>query len=163
MDPSSKELEERLRNLTSDPLIALLLSESNLTEKQLQAILIDLFATKEDQKRLRYEEKAQIMPKRIKRGAYNRILAQGRRNIIRAFFTIYLIGYLEIIDMEAFEGHINLGVRIREYIEAYRRNLPEGFSRDESERLKMVYRELLERVKSLIKPISLKVARDVKL
>jgi len=156
MESLSKEFHEKLKNLTSDPFVKLLLSESHLTEKQLQALIIDLFFTKNPQKRLTFEEKARIMPKSLKRGAYNRILSQGRRNIIKAFFTLYLLGYLEIIDMEEIEGHITLGRKIKEYLETYRESMSRGFSGDEAKRLQLVYRELLDRVKYLIKPVSLK-------
>ncbi|MBS7609549.1 hypothetical protein KEJ36_05390 [Candidatus Bathyarchaeota archaeon] len=83
-------------------------------------------------------------------------MTQGRRNIIRAFFTIYLLGYLEIIDLEEMEAHIALGKRIRSYVETYREALARGFSSEEAKRLQMVYRELIDRVKVLAKPTSLK-------
>lgn len=156
MDSLQKDFSEKLKTITTDPLLSILLSQSHLTEKQLQAILIDLFFSKNSQKRISSSEKAQIMPKKLKRGAYNRILNQGRRNIIRAFFTIYLLGYLEILDLEDLEAHITLGKGIKAYIETYREALARGFSSEEAKRLQMVYKELIEKVKYLAKPISLK-------
>ena len=47
-------------------------------------------------KRLKYDEKARLRLKsgKISRGAFNRTLKQAKMNVIKAIYTIFLLGYL---------------------------------------------------------------------
>ncbi|MCD6235394.1 MAG: hypothetical protein J7J94_00130 [Thaumarchaeota archaeon] len=71
-----------------------LLNASNLTEPQLEALLVELAAAASGQ-RLSFDEKARI--RRVSKGAYARTLKQAVENIKKSIYTIFLLRYLGVL------------------------------------------------------------------
>ncbi|MEM1883319.1 MAG: hypothetical protein QXE14_01800, partial [Candidatus Bathyarchaeia archaeon] len=73
-------------------------------------------------KKLVYEEKAKLrlIKSGVSRGAFNRTLAQARKNIIKSIYTVILLGYLGIFDDPRLEPYIEIASKIKTYTEKYR-------------------------------------------
>jgi len=143
-----------LRGYSQDELARRLLEESHLTERQLQALLIDFSSEEIAQIPVKYEEKAQTMLRPLTRGAYNRTLAQARRNVTRAFFTLYVLGYVGLLDLGELSEHMRLGDELKSYVDLYLGNRAAGPERQRV--LSSVHRQLVDRVESLARPSSLR-------
>jgi len=143
-----------LAAFSHDQLARMLLEESHLTERQLSALLIDVSAEEIAQTAVNYEEKAGSMPKPITRGAFNRTLAQARRNVVRSFFTLYLLGYVGLLGLGPLAEHVKLGEELKSYVDSYL----EGRSAGPQEKriLTSIHKHLVERVSRLVQPSSLR-------
>ncbi|MCX8171229.1 MAG: hypothetical protein N3E47_04570 [Candidatus Bathyarchaeota archaeon] len=123
MDPKVKEEIQRwLTSLNNDPIFKILLKNSNLTKVQAETFLIDVLAEKIVDKRIIYEDKAKLrlIKSGVSRGAFNRTLAQARKNIIRSIYTVILLGYLGVFDDPRLEPYIEISNKICAYREKYR-------------------------------------------
>jgi len=111
-----------LSGIFRDPIVEILLKNSQLTKTQLETLLIDLLAEKISGKRIVYEDKAKmrLIKSGVSRGSFNRTLAQARNNTIKSIYTLILLGYLGILDTPNLDPYIEIANRIREYMEAYR-------------------------------------------
>jgi len=122
-DDSLKDHVRRwLSGIFRDPIVEILLKNSQLTKIQLETLLIDLLAEKISGKRIVYENKAKmrLIKSGVSRGSFNRTLAQARNNTIKSIYTVILLGYLGIMDTPNLEPYIEIANRIRDYMEAYR-------------------------------------------
>lgn len=117
-----EEIHAWLTSLNKDPIFRILLKNSNLTKVQAETLLIDILAEKIVNRRLAYEEKAKLrlIKSGVSRGAFNRTLAQARKNIVRSIYTIMLLGYLGIFDDPRLEPYIEIANKLREYAEKYK-------------------------------------------
>lgn len=117
-----EEIQAWLTSLNKDPIFRILLKNSNLTKVQAETLLIDILAEKIVNRRLAYEEKAKLrlIKSGVSRGAFNRTLAQARKNIVRSIYTIMLLGYLGIFDDPRLEPYIEIANKLREYAEKYK-------------------------------------------
>ncbi|MEM3045785.1 MAG: hypothetical protein QW057_01730 [Candidatus Bathyarchaeia archaeon] len=145
-----------LAALSKDQLAKMLLKESHLTERQLSAILIDILAEELAQNSVKYEEKARSMPKPESRGAYNRTLTQARRNVIRSFFTLYLLGYMGLLSLPELAEHMKLGEALKSYVDSYLQGRPAGMQ--QTGLVESIRKHLLERLSRLVQPSSLRPA-----
>lgn len=150
------DLKGWLNSVLDDQMVKILLSESSLTRRQFEGLLIDILSEEIAQKRIIYTEKAKILPKSVTRGAYNRILTQARRNVVKAFFTLYLLGYLGLLDLTQLNDYIHFGNEIKDYIDAYKKNERKGGEEINEKVLKAIHKELLDKTNMLAKPSSLK-------
>lgn len=101
--------EELRQKWLQDPFLKLLASRCSLTERQLEALLIE---ASEDAEDLRLAEKARIMG--ITKGSYARILSQALGNISQALFTVILLSYLGLLKDDKKRWLIELGEAVRE-------------------------------------------------
>ncbi|MBS7640714.1 MAG: hypothetical protein QXE73_02735 [Candidatus Bathyarchaeia archaeon] len=117
-----EEVQAWLMSLNKDPIFKILLKNSNLTKVQAETFLIDILAEKIANKKLVYEEKAKLrlIKSGVSRGAFNRTLAQARKNIIKSIYTVILLGYLGIFDDPRLEPYIEIASKIKTYTEKYR-------------------------------------------
>ncbi len=102
----AEELRQKWRQ---DPFLRLLAARCSLTERQLEALLIE---ASEDAEDLRLAEKARIMG--ITKGSYARILSQALGNISQALFTVILLSYLGLLKDDKKRWLIELGEAVRE-------------------------------------------------
>lgn len=122
-NPSPKpSLQKWLESLISDPIAKALARNSHLTRTQLETFLIDALAEKASGKPVPYERKAKLrlIKSGVSRGAFNRTLAQARRNIAESIYTLILLGYLGIFDTSTLDPYVEIANKIRTYTEAYR-------------------------------------------
>ncbi len=139
----------------SDPILKILLYNSNLTKIQLETLLIDFLAEKISGRRLKMDEKARlrISKAEISRGAFNRTLKQARRNIVKSIYTILLLGYLGVFESTRLDPFLEVANRLQEYVEAYKNVLKDEESREEYLRVIEILRKELElSLEELTKP-----------
>lgn len=116
------------REVLDEPILKMLLRGSSLTSAQLETLLIDLIAEDTSGMHISYDEKARLCrrghktnlrrqgsPAGISRGAFNRTLAQARRNVTRSVYTLLLLAYLGFFDLSPFRFLDEIGSRIGEY------------------------------------------------
>ena len=112
-------MENELHNVIDrsfkDPLVAILLKNSNLTKIQFESLLIDYFTDNMTDNVLTYEDKAFYRSKKVSRGSFSRTLSQGRRNVVSSIYTILLLSYIGIYDSFPFEEYKNLAEKLSEY------------------------------------------------
>ena len=151
-----EEMKKWLEETLKDPLVSILLKNSNLTKIQFESVLIDLAAENLSTNRLKYEDKAKMRIDNVSRGAFNRSLNQARKNIISAIYTVLLLSYVGLFKGPPFDDYEILAEKLREYTSLYRTYSKEGLEA-QSNLLYKIERELFEGIESLAKPRRLKV------
>jgi hypothetical protein len=136
----------------NDPIMAILLKNSNLTKIQYESLLIDYFMDNMTDNIITYENKAIYRSKKVSRGSFSRTLSQARRNIISSIYTILLLSYIGIFDTYPFEEYKNLADKLSEYT-----LLIQNQDNPESRiRIRRIEAELENGIRSLAKPKQLK-------
>jgi len=116
------DLQSWLTGLFNDPIALTLMKHSHLTRTQLETFLIDILAEKISGRTIIYERKAKLrlVKSGVSRGAFNRTLAQARRNIIKSIYTLILMGYLGVFESPCLEPYVEIANKIRTFTEAYK-------------------------------------------
>lgn len=114
IEQTLKDFSEKLRY---DPIFQLLSSKSSLRKVQLETLLLDA-ALHGNDLTLSVEKKARF--RNVSKGAYNRSLAQARKKIREAMFTIVLLGYLRLFGTSSFSSLVDIGERLRNLSDSYR-------------------------------------------
>lgn len=114
-----------LKKSLEDPIVKILAKNSHLTKTQLETLLINILAENIAGKPLKYDEKARLRltKAKISRGAFNRTLRQAEENVIKAIYTIILLGYLGIFESTTLDPYIEVANKLQEYVEAHK-NMP---------------------------------------
>ena len=115
------------RRMLRDPITQILAKNSHLTEVQLETLIIDYLLDGFSRNPLDYEAKAALRhlaskskgSKGVSRGAFNRSLAQARRNVTKSVFTLVLLGYLGFFDTPSLRRYQDLAEQIRTYAREY--------------------------------------------
>lgn len=130
----------------SDSIVKVLAENSHLTKTQLETLLIDILSENFAEKPLKYEEKARLRrtKAKISRGAFNRTLKQAKENVIKAIYTILLLGYLGIFDSTTLDPYLELANKLHEYVEAYKNVPSKGTELTEHLKVIEIIREELE-------------------
>lgn len=136
-----------------DPVAGILLKYSNLTKTQYETLIIDLISSLISEISLTYEEKALFRSKRVSRGSYSRTLSQARRNIISAIYTILLLSYIGIFEGSPFDEYHVLAEKLKEYAKFVQESRPSQAANV----LKRIEKELMDGIKKLAEPKSLKI------
>lgn len=92
-----------------DPFLRLLAHHCSLTERQLEALLIE---ASEETAELNFSEKGRLMG--ITKGSYARILSQALRNISQSLFTVILLSYVGLLNDDRQRWFLELGETVRE-------------------------------------------------
>jgi len=141
-----ESVQSWLTSSLNDPIVKILAEKSHLTKTQLETLLIDVLSENAAGKPLKYDEKARLrlMKVKISRGAFNRTLRQAKENVIKAIYTVLLLGYLGIFESTTLDPYLEIANKLREYMDAYK-NIPSK-SEELNERLKVIeiIREELE-------------------
>jgi len=149
VDGQDAQTRESLRDLIRDPVTKTLLRNSQLTETQLETLLVDSFLAggmEKAQRRL-YRSSKDV----ISRGSYNRTLIQAQTNVIRSIYTILLLGYLKLFDSASLQPFLELADTIDSYVS----NAKDGSEIDRSG-IEHLNRRLLEFIMALAKRDSFK-------
>jgi len=150
-----REIQKWLIGLLNDPITKILIKNSHLTKTQLETFLIDILSENIAEKKIIYEEKAKLrlLKGGVSRGAFNRTLNQARKNIIRAIYTVILLGYLGIFETPRLDPYIEIANKLHTYTETYKTILEEDFKGRENLRImEILQKELEEGLKNLSKP-----------
>jgi len=141
-----ENVQKWLKRSANDPIIKILVKNSNLTRTQLETILIDFLATNVSEKALTNEEKASLRVSKaeISRGAFNHTLRQARKNIIQSIYTILLLGYLGVFDDPRLDQYLEAANKLKDYVNAYQNVLTNGALAEEHVRIVSMLREELE-------------------
>ena len=141
-----ENVQKWLTRSANDPIIKILVKNSNLTRTQLETILIDFLATNVSEKTLTNEEKASLRVSKaeISRGAFNHTLRQARKNIIQSMYTILLLGYLGVFDDPRLDRYLEAANKLKDYVNAYQNVLTNGALAEEHVRIVSMLREELE-------------------
>jgi len=144
-----------LTSALSDPITTILAKKSHLTKTQLETLLIDVLSDNIVGKPLKYDEKARLRltKAKISRGAFNRTLKQAKDNVVKAIYTVLLLGYLGIFESTTLDPYLEIGNKLSTYMEAYK-NMPNQ-SVELNEHLKvikMIREELETSLKHLSSP-----------
>lgn len=130
------EIEKFRKNLRKDLIFKFLCENCSLSKAQMESLLIEHITSNLGEK-LKLEEKAKLRRKKVTKGAYLRTLTQAYKNIKESFYTILLLGYLGMLPTSKLSYFIDLGEKLREYVETYQNNSDEV-------RLKEIRKEILE-------------------
>ncbi|MEM1564218.1 MAG: hypothetical protein QW161_06075 [Candidatus Bathyarchaeia archaeon] len=144
-----------LKKSLEDPIVKILTKNSHLTKTQLETLLIDILAENIAGKPLKYDEKARLRltKAKISRGAFNRTLRQAQENVIRAIYTVLLLGYLGIFESTALDQYIEIANKLQEYVEAHKTMSSKSEHLEEQMKFIEILREELENgLKMLSKP-----------
>lgn len=110
-----ENIRKNLEVVSKDGILNILVKNSNLTDIQLETLIIDFLSEITYINKVNYELKGLIRPKRVTRGSFHRTLQQAKRNIVSALFTILLLIYLGILDEAALNEFKLLSDRLKEY------------------------------------------------
>jgi ABC-type dipeptide/oligopeptide/nickel transport system ATPase component len=148
-------VQQWLKKSLEDPVVKILVKNSHLTKTQLETLLIDILAENISGKPLKYEEKARLRltKAKISRGAFNRTLKQAEENVIKAIYTVLLLGYLGIFETTSLDPYIEIANKLQEYIDAHKsRPNREEQLEEQIKFLKMLREELETSLKKLSNP-----------
>ncbi|MFX1474125.1 MAG: hypothetical protein ACFFCO_01440 [Promethearchaeota archaeon] len=154
------------RRMLRDPVTRLLQEQSNLTHVQLETMLIDFLMDGFGGEQLDYETKATLRRTSAKikpvggvsRGAFNRSLAQARKNVIKSIFTLILMGYLGLFESPSLKRYQDLAETIRSYAKDYDQAASkEGeLTTTHKRAVKQAQARILALIERFINPLSLK-------
>ena len=121
---SSEMVKIWIKRTISDPLVKSLLINSQLTQIQLETLLIDLLGEQLIEKKISSKEKVtmRLENKKISRGSFDRTLRQARTNMIKSIFTVILLGYIGIFESPTLNQYLELANKLEKYMTEYRLN-----------------------------------------
>jgi hypothetical protein len=141
----SDNAAKALKDVFDDSIVKRLLKYSGLTKIQLETLLINfvydeivgkdggMYETK-GRARLQKESsrawRAKAYPNGVSRGAFRRVLFQACRNIVRSMYTLFLLGYIGILETPGLHAYLELSDTVTEY----RRRMEERRQEKESAR-----------------------------
>jgi len=121
---SSEMVKIWIKRTINDPLVKSLLINSQLTQIQLETLLIDLLGEQLIEKKISSKEKVtmRLENKKISRGSFDRTLRQARTNMIKSIFTVILLGYIGIFESPTLNQYLELANKLEKYMTEYRLN-----------------------------------------
>lgn len=150
-----KSVQSWLIRSLSDPIVKILAKNSHLTKTQLETLLIDILSENIAGKSLKYDKKARLRltKARISRGSFNRTLKQAKENVIKAIYTVLLLGYLGIFESTTLDPYLEIANKLHEYVEAYK-NIPDksGELNEHLKVIKMIREDLETNLRQLSNP-----------
>lgn len=154
-----ENVQKWLLSILRDPITKILVKNSHLTRAQIETLLIDILSENIADRKLAYEEKARLrlLKEGVSRGAFNRTLRQARENIIKAIYTVILLGYLGILETPNLEPYLEIANKLRAYSDAYMDLFEKRANpKKQIKIIRILRNELEESLNNLSKPKSLK-------
>lgn len=150
-----KSVQSWLIRSLNDPIVKILAKNSHLTKTQLETLLIDILSENIAGKPLKYDEKVRLRltKARISRGSFNRTLKQAKENVVKAIYTVLLLGYLGIFESTTLDPYLEIANKLHEYVEAYK-NIPDksGELNEHLKVIKMIREDLETNLRQLSNP-----------
>ena len=114
-----RETKKLLKKTFDDEILKILLSNSNITPKQFESLIINSFSEDIFYKGNLSKERPKLRTDRdvLSRGSFDRTLSQARRNVRRSISTVLLLGYVGILESPELEPFLEVGNRIKAYTE----------------------------------------------
>ena len=139
-------VQAMLNGAINDPIVKILVKNSQLTKTQLETLLIDFLAENISGKQLKYDEKARLRltKAKISRGSFNRTLKQSKENVIKSVYTVLLLGYLGIFESTTLDPYLEIANKLHEYLEAYKDMPDKAGTLNEHVKVIEIIREQLE-------------------
>jgi hypothetical protein len=147
-----KRVQNWLNYSLSDPIVKILLKNSNLTKIQLETLLIDVLAANISEKRLKYDEKAKLRILAVSRGSFNRSLRQARQNASKSIYTLLLLGYLGILEEISLEPYLETANKLKTYVNTQRELLRNKPKEEQIRTINLFYEELKDSLEELSNP-----------
>jgi hypothetical protein len=118
-DSRIRETKKLLKKTFDDEILKILLSNSNITRKQFESLIINSFSEDIFYKGNLSKERPKLRTDRdvLSRGSFDRTLSQARRNVRRSISTVLLLGYIGILESPELEPFLEVGNRIKAYTE----------------------------------------------
>ena len=113
-----------LARLKDDRLARTILQNSHLTEVQFATLLIDVLRPASQASH--GSEAPRPGRRRVSKGAFNRSLAQARRNVIKSIYTVFLLAYFGLFDSPKLEPFLRLGDEMKTVLDAKHETSHEG-------------------------------------
>jgi hypothetical protein len=105
-----------LGTLKNDKLARKILENSHLSEVQFTSLVIDvLWSTSQGSSE---NVGSRFRRRRVSKGAFNRSLAQARRNVIKSIYTVFLLAYFGLFDSPKLEPFLRLGDEMKTFLDA---------------------------------------------
>ena len=142
-----------LQKTFKDPITDILLNNANITRIQFETLVIDMLTELISDNRLSLDEKTLFRTNNVSRGSFSRSLSQARKNVISSIFTIVLLSYIGVFDARPFDEYYVLAEKLKEYTTM----LESTGSEINKTELKRFETELIEGIKKLAKPTSIKL------
>ena len=115
-DHTQSPIDWSLIRLKDDRLARTLLRNSHLTEVQFATLVIDvLWPTSQSSPK---DEGPRSVRRQVSKGAFNRSLAQARRNVIKSIYTVFLLAYFGLFDSPKLEPFLRLGDEMKTFLDA---------------------------------------------
>jgi len=154
--PQNEAIEEGrkwLDQTLSDPIVALLLENSNLTRKQFESFIISLLGDQFYVKSATKGKKLRVRTDKfeISRGAFNRTLNQARVNVVRSIYTLFLLGYVQVFDTPQLGPFLELADNIKAYLEDRRSAAMRAGDEEYKKAVRDVSQRLAETIGALAK------------
>lgn len=147
-----KRAQNWLNYSLSDPIVKILLKNSNLTKIQLETLLIDVLAANISEKILKYDEKAKLRILAVSRGSFNRSLRQARQNASKSIYTLLLLGYLGILEEISLEPYLETANKLKTYVNTQRELLGNKPKEEQIRTINLFYEELKDSLEELSNP-----------
>jgi hypothetical protein len=145
--------------LKDDRLGRTILQNSHLTEVQFATLLIDVLWPASQLSHA--NEVSRSSRRRVSKGAFNRSLAQARRNVIKSIYTVFLLAYFGLFDSPKLEPFLRLGEEMKTVLDAKHETGHEGdFEAEDA--MKALENALESSIGELAKMGSFKRQRDAK-
>ncbi len=154
------------RRMLRDPITQLLAENSHLSKVQLETLVIDYLLDGFGGEQTDYATKASLrdlkqttrQSKGVTRGAFNRSLAQARRNVTKSIFTLVLLGYLGLFESPSLIRYQDLAENIRSYAREYDivADKKEKPTQTHLNTLKQAQNRITRLIEALAQPLALK-------
>jgi len=160
---TAKRASSGAKQVLKEPILKVLLQGSNLTDSQLETLLIDLVVEDNLGAHVSYGEKASFRSRGqdrstgVSRGAFNRTLQQARRNVTRCLYTMLLLGYLGLFEFTVFRPFEEIAAKIGDYRKV--RAVLAGkahLTNEDAESYRAAERIVLSALEEVSSPLSLK-------
>ena len=147
-----------LARLKNDGLAKTILENSHLSEVQFATLLIDvLWHTSQPSSQ---DEGPRSRRRQVSKGAFNRSLAQARRNVIKSIYTVFLLAYFGLFDSPKLEPFLRLGDEMKTFLDAKQETGHQGES-EAHDAMKALESALENSISELARMSSFKRQRDV--
>jgi len=115
--PELTSIKRVVNETFEDPILDILLKNSNLTRKQFETFLIDLLSDDLLPGRRTSIERSKLRTDRdtVSRGSFDRTLTQARKNVTESIYTVLLLGYAGLLETSQLEPFLETGNRLKSY------------------------------------------------